>query len=61
MAGESPDFHKAEFQRFWSDGATMWVVDWNGGKLYACDLEDKTRLSDKGRAIAFGFRWTGRG
>ena len=31
----------------WSDGTTMWVVDDGDDKLYAYDLEDKTRVSAK--------------
>jgi len=31
----------------WSDGTTMWVADWKDGKLYAYDLEDKTRVPVK--------------
>ena len=28
----------------WSDGATMWVVDWGDDKLYAYDLASKARV-----------------
>ena len=31
----------------WSDGTTMWVADNSDGKLYAYDLEDKTRVPAK--------------
>ena len=31
-------------QGVWSDGATMWVADWEDDKLYAYDLDSKARV-----------------
>ena len=34
-------------QGIWSDGATMWVADIGDSRIYAYNLEDKTRVSAK--------------
>ncbi len=44
-----PDFSLDAFnyepQGMWSDGSTMWVVEWNSSRVYAYSLSDGTRAT----------------